>query len=210
MDAKRIKYPRTYHLPWSPGVSSDDKVLDAIDVFKDKNIVITEKMDGENTTIAKKFTHARSINSGYHESRTWIKRIHGAISHLIPENMRIHGENLMAIHSIEYNSLPSYFLVFAISVDDLFLSWQETEDLCMRFGLYTVPVLYKGSFVDINKFKVSGSKYGTNAEGYVVRNSDSFEIQDMSSNIAKYVRKGHVQTEQHWMHKRMERNGLVI
>ena len=46
-----IKYPRTFHLPWSPGATSDDKMLDGIDHFFGCECVITEKLDGENTTI---------------------------------------------------------------------------------------------------------------------------------------------------------------
>ena len=41
------KYPRTYHLPWSPGTTSDDKKLsgDWFDMYKGKEIIITEKLD---------------------------------------------------------------------------------------------------------------------------------------------------------------------
>ena len=48
-----MKYPRTYHLPWSPGTTADDKKLsgDWFDMYKGKEIVITEKLDGENTAI---------------------------------------------------------------------------------------------------------------------------------------------------------------
>ena len=28
---KRYKYPRTYHVPWSPGATSDDKTLKIYD-----------------------------------------------------------------------------------------------------------------------------------------------------------------------------------
>lgn len=207
---KKIKYPKTMHLPWSPGLGRDDKVLNDIENFKNREIVITEKMDGENTTIAKEFTHARSINSGYHQSRSWVKRIHGSISHKIPENMRIHGENLLAVHSIPYRKLPSYFLVFGISVDDVMLSWDETENISKSLGLYTVPVLYKGDSGILDKFKVESSMYDGEAEGYVVRIAEQFDLSEFSQSVAKYVRKGHVQTDDHWMNQKIVRNGLII
>jgi len=47
----RVKYPRTPHLPWSPGASSDDVRHLNIDHFKNKQVVVTEKMDGENTSL---------------------------------------------------------------------------------------------------------------------------------------------------------------
>ena len=48
---ERVKYPRTYHLPWSEGRTDDDKVLSDDSQFIGKYVVVTEKMDGENTTI---------------------------------------------------------------------------------------------------------------------------------------------------------------
>lgn len=45
---KRYKYPRTYHLSSSPGKTSDDKVISDMSEFEGKEVVVTEKMDGEN------------------------------------------------------------------------------------------------------------------------------------------------------------------
>ena len=36
----RYKYPRTYHLPFSPGFTSDDKVLKDDSSFRGKEIVV--------------------------------------------------------------------------------------------------------------------------------------------------------------------------
>ena len=48
MENINTKYPRTYHLPWSPGTTSDDRKLsgDWFENYKGKEIVITEKLDG--------------------------------------------------------------------------------------------------------------------------------------------------------------------
>lgn len=43
-----VKYPRTKHLPNSPGASENDLILDTASHFSGKEIVITTKMDGEN------------------------------------------------------------------------------------------------------------------------------------------------------------------
>lgn len=68
------KYPRTYHLPWSLGRSSDDKVLSNVDSFIGQEVVITEKMDGENSSLYPNGkTHARSLDSANHVSRDWLK-----------------------------------------------------------------------------------------------------------------------------------------
>jgi hypothetical protein len=44
------KYPKTPHLPFSPGVFSDDITLDSkhCTQFLNKEVVITEKLDGGN------------------------------------------------------------------------------------------------------------------------------------------------------------------
>jgi hypothetical protein len=44
----KLKYPRTKHFDFSPGVSNDDKILHDLSNFIGKEIVILEKRDGEN------------------------------------------------------------------------------------------------------------------------------------------------------------------
>lgn len=87
----RCKYPRTPHLPWSPGVSDDDILLNTASFFENKQVVVTEKMDGENTTVYRDFIHARSIDSRFHPSRTWVKAMQAQIGYQIPDGWRICG-----------------------------------------------------------------------------------------------------------------------
>ena len=65
----RVKYPRTFHLPYSPQRGEGDKVLPSDDIFRGKPVVVTEKMDGENTTLYADYLHARSIDSDWDELR---------------------------------------------------------------------------------------------------------------------------------------------
>lgn len=67
-----FKYPRTLHLPWSLGSTSDDKFMSNVEHFNGKRIIITEKMDGENTNMYSDKIHARSIDSNHHDSRNWV------------------------------------------------------------------------------------------------------------------------------------------
>ena len=70
-NSNRFKYPRTLHLPFSPGTTSDDKMLTAkhtIDLYQGKHILITEKMDGENTKLYNDYLHARSLDCRHHPS----------------------------------------------------------------------------------------------------------------------------------------------
>jgi len=95
-----IKYPRTYHLPCSPGCTQDDKMLNDYSYFEGEEIVATVKMDGENTTAYwDGHIHARSLDTLPHESRSWIKNHLSAILYDLPLGWRICGENLFAKHS---------------------------------------------------------------------------------------------------------------
>jgi len=58
MDLK-TKYPKSPHLPESPGVNNDDTIIKDLCHLKKQTIVVTEKLDGENTTITSEKWHAR-------------------------------------------------------------------------------------------------------------------------------------------------------
>lgn len=47
-------------------------------------------------------------------------------------------------------------------------------------------------------------------EGYVVRTTEAFRYREFRQKCAKFVRKGHVQTDKHWMRQALERNGLGV
>jgi hypothetical protein len=38
----------------------------------------------------------------------------------------------------------------------------------------------------------------TTIEGIVTRNADGYAVSDFADNVFKYVRKGHVKTDEHW------------
>ena len=46
------------------------------------------------------------------------------------------------------------------------------------------------------------------SEGYVVRVAGEFLLQEFGRSIAKFVRKGHVQTDEHWMKQEIVPNKL--
>lgn len=208
----QVKYPRTHHLPWSPGTTDDDRVLSSVTQFRDQEVVVTEKMDGEQTTMYRDFIHARSLSGGSHPSRTWVRSIHGRIAHEIPEGWRVCGENLQAKHSIYYEALPSYFMVFAIfDRRGTCLSWDETEEWAALLDLHTVPVLYRGPY---DKAKVTWcwtgeSVHGGEQEGYVLRVARAFKASEFKTLVGKYVRADHVQTVAHnWLRQEIVPNRL--
>ena len=143
----RFKYPRTCHFPFSEGATDDDKILTSTDHFKGQIVVVTEKMDGENTTIYSDHCHARSIDSKHKPYHSWLLSYISSFQHQIPDDWRICGEYLYAKHSIGYDNLPSYLMVFSIwDETNTCLSWDDTVELCVDLGLEHVPVIYKGEY----------------------------------------------------------------
>ena len=207
---KYVKYPRTPHLPWSPGATADDRVLTEISQFEGKEVVVTFKMDGECTSMYRGYMHARSIDSRHHPSRDWVKNLHAQIEWEIPEGFRICGENLFAVHSIRYDALPSYFMVFSIWDNwGVCLSWDETVEYCQILGLQHVPVLFRGVFDEDSLIRNYSPDRLVGHEGYVVRVSDRFSFSQFKNNVAKWVRAHHVTTNAQWMTRPVVPNQLV-
>lgn len=209
--AGRVKYPRTWHLPWSLGSTSDDKMIkDPGALFDGKRVIVTEKADGECTTIYRDGLHARSIDGRSHPTRDWVKTFASQWQHELPEGWRVCGENLFAVHSIAYRNLPSFFLGFSIWNDrNQALSWDETTELFELLGITPVKVLYDGIYdPEIIQKLWKPSDWDT-SEGYVVRTAEGFEYGDFRKSVAKFVRPNHVQSSGHWMHRPVtEKNHL--
>lgn len=197
-----VKYPRTYHLPWSESINDDDRTVPSMDGFVGKRVIVTEKMDGENFTGYTDYCHARSVDSANHPSRNWAKNLWSQFCGDIPEGWRVCCENLYAQHSIAYDNLDSYLYGFSIWNDDNeCLSWDETEEWFELLGVTPVPVLYDGIYdEDIIRSLWSSSDKWDTSEGYVLRVADQFNYSQFRQKVAKFVRKNHIQTTKHWMH----------
>lgn len=173
------------------------------------DLVITEKMDGENTTIYAGGTHARSPDSRYHPSRDWLKAFAAGISPYLAPDERIVGENLFARHSVFYDALPSYFLGFAWIVGDEIQSWDTTIHRFKELGIQPVPTLYRGAFRPALFDEIAQSLDLARQEGFVARIAESFPETEMPYRVGKYVREGHVQAETHWMKGALVPNRLT-
>lgn len=212
-----VKYPRTFHLPWSPGATSDDKRMSENVAYEllNREVVVTVKMDGENTNMYSDHIHARSLDSKRSADRDWVKNLWSNIRHEIPEGWRLCGENLFAKHSLSYNSLTSYFQLFSMWNDrNVCLSWDDTKEWATLLGVETVPVLYQGLWKGIDEtltFLENAPQKALEGEheGYVVRLASSFRLKDFQHCVGKYVRANHVAHHaRHWRRSAIEQNGL--
>ena len=215
-DVPRFKFPKIWHLPWSDGFDSrSDRVFSLqqiLDFFSGREVVVTEKMDGENCSMYSNFIHARSVDGRDHPSRSWVKRLHSRIRLGIPEGWRVCGENLAAKHSIFYDTLPSPFLAFAVyDESNRCLGWDEMAARAEALGIPTVPVLFRGGYDErlVRDCQIGRSSFGSaEQEGYVVRLVSDIGWDQHEHSFAKYVRRCHVQTDEHWMEEKMVWNGF--
>lgn len=208
-----MKYPRTYHLPWSPGATSDDKKLQDgwFDFYRGKEVVFTEKLDGENTAMTHYDVYARS--HGASTRSPWTRNLwdtsnglYWKIKSLIGQNETIYGENLYGVHSIEYDYLDDYWYMFAANDCDVWYGWDDVVEFAKILNVPHVPVLHRCVLHQevqvkeiIDELMTNSSYYGfCGKEGIVMRVVDSFRLTEFPHYVCKYVREGHVQTDEHW------------
>lgn len=211
------KYGRTLHYPFSPGTTSDDRINN--DYWQHisglSNIIHTEKLDGENNCLSRYGVFARS-----HVAPTvspWTRDLCERWSHLKNDlgNYEIFLENLYAVHSIRYDQLTEHYHVFAVREHGMWLSWEETQFIAKFFELPVVPVLKQLSAIperslfekEILEIVRQPGTYGSidtlsgnpcAMEGMVTRNINEYRVADFQENVFKYVRAGHVKTDEHW------------
>ncbi|MFD6420520.1 RNA ligase family protein [Streptomyces sp. NPDC060198] len=205
----RTHYPRTPHLPWSPGATSDDVRVTDLAGLTGREVVVTEKLDGENTTLYADGLHARSLDSAHHPSRGWVKALQGRVGSRIPAGWRVCGENMFALHSIPYDRLDGFFYGFSVWDGERCLGWDETTAFLRGLGIPVPPVLWRGVFdaraeKALRKLTLDTGRQ----EGYVVRPAGSFRADEFGRVVAKWVRPGHVTTGTHWMHAAVVPNTL--
>lgn len=212
------KYPRTPHLPWSPGLTNSERVHPNPRTLAECPLVITEKLDGSNVCLTRDNVFARSHNGPpTHESFDWLKAWHGASRYAIPGELEIFCEYTYAVHSIQYDALPSYLHVIGVRGWGEWLSWHDTIGVGYMLGLPTVPeLLMMNVFGDVEEVKEVSLKllkrnsvFGGQREGVVVRTQRSFVDTTFQYAIGKVVRADHVQTDEHWTNKAVERQNLL-
>jgi hypothetical protein len=210
------KYGRTYHYPFSPGTTSDDRIN--YEYWKDlssiKEIIHTEKLDGENTCLNRYGVFARSHAAPtVHPWASYLKQHWELIKKELGE-LEVFGENLYATHSIEYVDLPHHFFVFAVRDNGYWLSWEETKFYASLLDFPTVPELrlvkpqdrkvFENEIHELVKQPSTFDSFDITTqarcsmEGMVSRNTEGYAADEFARSVFKYVRKGHVKTDEHW------------
>ncbi len=220
------KYHSTGHWRWSPKVHRDDSYHPDPEFFLNKEIIITEKIDGGNTCLYHGDAYARSTDSPAHEGwfsmvknqhawKTGIVLVGG--DHGFRQRYAYYGEDMYGVHSIEYDAVYPQHTFYLFSVLDLqtmrFVCWDDVDAHGCSLNVLRVPVVHRGTFGSVEGITglleaemKNPSTLGGEREGFVIRLVDSFPYDDIIKvgktlvmrNVCKYVRPNHVQTDQHW------------
>jgi len=205
--AASSKYPSTPHLPFSPGVNTDDILLADCQNILREEIVVTEKFDGGNCCIKDGQVYARThAQPATHESFSAVKQLSRSFAAQL-DGIELFGENMQGVHSIQYNNLTSFFYVFGARADGRWLAWDAVVALAESLDLPTVPVIFRGTFESPSKLQACLEAWArlpsvigadVNPEGFVLRRTHDFPNGAFADNMAKYVRANHIQTDADW------------
>lgn len=216
-----IKFPRISHFPFSPQAvanqSRDDKIgIKGWDKYLRRHGYVTfEKMDGSNVCLTREGVFPRGSGVLAPETYDWLKAEHNKIKHKIPTNYRIYGENMYAVHSVEYKELKSYFYMFAV-FDMEYLRWLsplKMSDIAMGIGFPTSIKSFGGLWEHTGatmekdferEYRVTTTRddeYQRDMEGWVVWTNYDIPVHMFDKMVFKWVREGHVQTDEHWTRK---------
>lgn len=224
-----FRFPQTPHLAWlGQGEPRDDKVLAAAQVadLLHGEVLVEEKMDGANLGFSlSPEGELRAQNRGQYlhtphagqfaRLPDWLavhgETLHTALALHIDAGLMLFGEWCAARHSLDYDQLPDWFLLFDVYERAAGRFWSSTRRnaLAAECGLMTVPTLHQGQR-SLAELKAMLSQYpsryrpGT-LEGIVVRQ----ESADWCDARAKLVRADFTQTiTEHWSRRRLEWNQL--
>ncbi len=202
-----LKYPATPYWPYSPAIGRDERVHPAPKRFVGPRVVATEKLDGTNTLIHQGQVYTRSVSAPSEAKWMAMVKKHHAWK-VRGTDAYLYGENIYAVHSIEYGPVRERETFYAFALRDergVFASFGDLEAYAAAKDIPMVPVLYRGRFATIKEIRdflerahEQPSSLGGAREGVVLRLEAGFPGSDFAGNVCKSVRRGHVQADEHW------------
>lgn len=218
-----FRYPRTPHLAWlGEGQPRDDKVLSRADaeMLLSEAVVVEEKLDGANLGLslspagglrAQNRSHflAEPYTGQFSRLASWLTLHTHALCAALTPDLILFGEWCAARHSLSYDRLPDWFLLFDV-LDrraQKFWSSARRNALAQDVGLSCVAQIAHGrvSLPQLeNMLAIEPSRYRQGPlEGLVVRS----EAQDWCRSRAKLVRADFAQgIDTHWRKRAIDWN----
>ncbi|MFA0888189.1 MAG: RNA ligase family protein [Synergistales bacterium] len=213
MKEEIFKFPSTPHIVILGNKEiRGDKIMSA-DERKDflrNEITVEEKIDGANLGISfdregKLYAQSRGnyldlpCGGQWKKLSAWLNSKVDSLSEVLKNRYILFGEWCYAQHSIEYDSLPDWFLGFDIydKVGKRFFSCAKRNDIFKKIGIFQTPKLGYGKYTLQELIKLMGmSQLGNrSAEGIYLRlDKGAWLIQR-----GKLVQPDFIQRiEQHW------------
>lgn len=221
-----FRFPHTPHIAWlASGTPRDDKVLspaEAADLLA-AEVVIEEKLDGANLGFSvSPEGHVRAQNRGqYLESPfhgqfaklgPWLLAHEDKLFDALGTRLIAFGEWCAARHSLDYVSLPDWWLLFDVydRVEGRFWSTHRRNAWAKSHGLTVAPRLHVGrvDMAQLREWVASDqSRFRPGKlEGLVIRRENS----DWLEGRAKLVRPDFTQAmDGHWRSRTLEWNQLA-
>lgn len=221
-----FKFPRTPHLWWPlHRAPKDDRVLDSTSVREllSADVVVEEKVDGANLGLSldeqseirvqnRGAWVERGAHSQFHPMWAWISQKKSSLTDALQGNRILFGEWCFAVHSVQYDRLPDWFLGFDIYDLDAakFWSTRRRDEIFELAGVCRVPRLFAGrtTLADLqNMLNSEQSRVGKGSiEGLYIRR----EGPEWLEARAKLVRPQFLLAiEEHWSSRPLEHNKLV-
>ena len=220
-----FRFPHTPHLAWlGAGSTRDDKVLSSAEVnaLLSSNVVVEEKLDGANLGISAGTAGSlRFQNRGQYlmppwsgqfaRLASWLPAHESAMAEALGNNLILFGEWCTARHSMDYTTLPDWFLVFDIydRKEGRFWSTVRRNNLTNQLGLSPVPQIFFGrttaeKLKQLVRHEPSHFRSGF-LEGIVIRRESSEWLEAR----AKVVHPDFTQAiTEHWSRRGIEWNRL--
>jgi len=218
-----FRFPHTPHIAWlGQGMPRDDKVLSPAEAeaLLSGEVVVEEKVDGANLGISLAPDGSlRAQNRGqylvepyrgqFSRLGAWLARHRYVIGDHLSPSLILFGEWCAARHSLDYQALPDWFLLFDVYDRDSGKFWSPArrDALAASLGLSTVPCLFRGKaeLKDLRRLLDDArSRYRDGPpEGIVVRQV----TEQWTEARAKLVRAEFTQAiEEHWRSRAIEWN----
>lgn len=184
-------------------------------------VIIEEKIDGANVGIIrhKNGFHLQKRGSLVGQSEhpqfgffhNWAYKNYDKIM-AVPLGYLIYGELCWAVHTIYYDKLPDYFLVFDVihTRSNHWLSIKERHEFCETYGFSQVPLLSIGYYDKMDLFDLvpDESLFGEFAEGIVVKRYRKDEY--LRGKIVKpEFMKALDEEDEHWTRRELKTNKLA-
>lgn len=227
----------------------DDTGVEYIDEFVGIPLVITQKIDGSNCMIVNDIDNPVRARNGSSPTDSMKKLYRDGglywqqeVNQKLPERLQVFGEWVYAKHSIHYgcdcdepcedigpnlseitgvSDDRAYFQVFGVydKIQNIWLSWPETETVADELGFPTTPVIYCEGDMDEATFETKHEARETlieharkvidnGGEGIVIRSKFPYHYSQFSQRLGKYVRENHVKTDTHWSHNDIVENNI--